>query len=120
MGSDISAKEADLILEKLYSESVPVLAYYVRDGVKVMRHGVLTAVGEHGVVVADKGASEPVMDYLAIKIGFSSDGTVCTFWYGDHRDMPADKRTELTEILGDTVLAFYCPDGGQLNLYFSL
>jgi hypothetical protein len=65
MGSNISANEADLIFEKLYSESVPVLAYYVREGAKVMRHGVLTAVGEHSVVVADKAASEPVAAYSA-------------------------------------------------------
>jgi hypothetical protein len=32
MGNEISMGEADLILEKLYSESVPVVAYYVRGG----------------------------------------------------------------------------------------
>jgi hypothetical protein len=34
MGNEISIGEADLILEKLYSESVPVVAYYVRGGVE--------------------------------------------------------------------------------------
>lgn len=116
MGTAISVKEADLIIEKLYSESIPVIAYYRREGVKVMRHGLLVGVGDHGVTIADAQTDgKPLMDYLAV---YMASGT--TFWYGDQRDMPTETRMEMTEIVADSVLAFCCPDGGQLNLYFSL
>jgi hypothetical protein len=115
MGNWISIGEADLILEKLYSESVPVVAYYVRDGVKAMRHGVVTGVSsEVGLVVADK-ESVPLYDYLAISVPVG-----CTFWYGDKRELPDETRAETVEILGDAVLTVECPDGGQLRLHFSL
>jgi len=69
MGSDISAKEVDLILEKLYSESVPVVAFYKRDGVKVMKCGVLAGVSkEHGIVVANDAGPTPAKDYLTVGI----------------------------------------------------
>lgn len=119
MGSKISIAEADLLLGKLYSESVPVVAYYAREGVKVMRHGIITGVSpEAGLVVADK-ESVPLYDYLAVSLG-SPTGTNCTFWYGDERELPEGDRAEVVEKLGDAVLLIQCSDGGRLRLYFSL
>lgn len=124
MGSKISIAEADLLLGKLHSESVPVVAYYARDGVKVMRRGVITGVSpEDGLVVADKESANkegvPLYDYLAVSLG-SPPGANCTFWYGDERELPDDDRAEVVEKLGDAVLLIQCSDGGRLRLYFSL
>jgi len=119
MGNEISVGEADLILEKLYSEAVPVVAYYVRDGVKVMRHGVVTGVSpEVGLTVADE-ESVPLYDYLAVSLG-APLGAGCTFWYGDKRELSDENRAEMAEKLGDAALLIQCPDGGHLRLYFSL
>jgi hypothetical protein len=119
MGNEISIGEADLLLEKLYSEAVPVVAYYVHDGMKVMRHGVVTGLSpEVGLTVADK-ETVPLYDYLAVSLG-SPTGASCTFWYGDKRELPEETRADTVEKLGDAVLAIDCPDGGRLRLYFSL
>jgi hypothetical protein len=121
MGKEILPSEVDLVLEKLHSESTPLIGYYVRDGVKVMKRGVLAGVSrEHGVVIANDAGPTPAKDYLAVKIGFNAAGVGCTFWYGDIRDLPPEDRAETVEVLGDTALAFYCPDGGRLTLYFSI
>src|SRR5258708_32025823 len=99
MGNQISIGEADLLLEKLYSEAIPVVAYYARDGVKVMRHGVITGVStELGLVVADK-ESVPLYDYLAVSVPAG-----CTFWYGVRRELPDEARAERVEHLGDAVV----------------
>jgi NADPH-dependent 2,4-dienoyl-CoA reductase/sulfur reductase-like enzyme len=121
MGNAISVGEADLILEKLYSEAVPVVAYYVRAGVKVMRHGIVTGVSpEFGLVVSDDKESVVQYDYLAISLG-SPTGASCTFWYGDVRELPDEtSRAETVEKLGESVLLIECGDGGKLRLYFSL
>jgi hypothetical protein len=115
MGNEISVAEADLLVAKLYSEAVPVVAYYIRDGVKVMRHGVVTGISQEvGLVVADK-ESVPLYDYLAVSVPAG-----CTFWYGDTRELPQQVRAETAEHLGDAVLSIECADGGRLRLYFSL
>ncbi len=120
MGTTISIGEADLLLEKLYSEAVPVVAYYVRDGVKVMRHGVVTGLSpEAGLTVADKDSGPVMYDYLAVSLG-SPMGTGCTFWYGDKRELSDENRAEIVETLGAAVLTIECADGGYLQLYFSL
>jgi hypothetical protein len=119
MSNELSIGEADLILEKLYSEAIPVVAYYRRDGVKVMRHGIVTGVSpELGAVIADK-ESIPLYDYLAVWLG-SPTGTSCTFWYGDVRELPDEEKAETLEKLGESALLIECADGGKLTLYFSL
>ena len=119
MDNEISIREADLILEKLYSEAIPVVAYYVCDRVKVMRRGIVTGVSsEVGLVVAEK-ESVTQDDYLAVRLG-SPAGASCRFWYGDVRELPDETRSETVEHLGESVLLIRCPDGGRLRLYFSL
>ena len=91
MGKEILASEVHLVLEKLHSESTPLIGYYVRDGVKVMKRGVLAGVStEHGVVIASDAEPTPAKDYLAVKIEFNAPGVGCTFWKEapQHRSTP--------------------------------
>jgi hypothetical protein len=120
MGTTISIGEADLLLEKLYSEAIPLVACYVREGVKVMRHGVVTGLSpEVGLTVADKDSGPVMHDYLAVSLG-SPTGTGCRFWYADKRELSDENRAEIVENLGAAVLTIECADGGRLQLYFSL
>ena len=115
--NEISPSEAGLLLDKLLKESVPVIAYFIRDGVQVKMPGFVDRVKSGvGLVVVAKQDSIPV-GYLTVPIGIPV-GNGCTFAYGDTRELPEQTRDELAK-LGEAVLIIYTPDGGQLRLFFT-
>jgi hypothetical protein len=120
MSNEISPGETQLLIDKLCSESVAVVATYMRHGVKVMKRGVVTGVSdEHGMVVAPAGTTEPFTDYLAVWLG-SPVGDGCKFEYDNQRILPEAERSGVVEKLGDSCLIIHCGDGGKLQVYFSV
>jgi hypothetical protein len=116
MRTEISPGGAQAIFETLHYNSIPVVAFYRRDGIKVMNHGVLAGISdEHGLVIAPK-SSEPLMDYLTVSLG-TPHGTGCKFEYADQWSQPDDKGN-IDERLGGAVLLIHLSDGGQLRLHF--
>ncbi len=118
MKNEISVNEAGLLVDKLMQESIPVIAYFVRDGIQVkMRGFVDTATSDVGLVIVAKQGSLPT-GYLTVPTG-TPVGSGCTFAYGDKRELPEQTRDELAERLGDAVLIINPPSGGQLRLFFT-
>lgn len=116
--NEISLDEARLLILKLIEESIPVVAYYIRNGVQAKVRGFVNSVSaEVGLVVVAKQDSTPV-GYLAVPIGAPA-GEGCRFRYGDKRELPEATRDEWAEKLGEAVLIIYLPGGGELRLFFN-
>jgi hypothetical protein len=109
--NEITSSEVDLLLHKLYIEQIPVVVYYEKAEVKVLQHGFLAGVSsEHGVTVSNIQSTEPLDNYVAVRIARNADGIGWKFWYNDSVDTR----------FGDTSLRFECPDGGRLILHFAV
>lgn len=118
MKNEISLNEAGLLINKLMQESIPVIAYFVRDGVQVKLRGFVNSVtSDVGLVVVERQGSIPV-GYLTVPIG-TPVGNGCVFAYGDKRELPEQTSDELAEKLGEAVLIICPSNGGQLRLFFT-
>ena len=116
--NEISLSDAALLIDKLMRESIPVVAYYIRNGVQAKVRGFVDSVtAEVGLVVVAKQDSLP-SGYLAVPIG-APPGEGCRFRYGDKRELLEGTREDLAEKLGEAVLIVYPPAGGQLRLFFN-
>lgn len=100
--NEISPDEAGLLIHKLMQKSIPVVAYYIRNGVQAKVRGFVDSVtDEVGLVVVAKQDSVPV-GYLAVPIGVPV-GHECRFRYGEKRELPKETRDELADKLGEVV-----------------
>jgi hypothetical protein len=105
------------LLDKIFRECIPVVAFFKRDGVQVKLQGLVDSVtSAAGLVVVAKQDSVPV-GYLCVPIGLPI-GTGCSFAYGDKRELPVETREESAK-LGEAVLIIYTPDRGELRLFFT-
>jgi hypothetical protein len=115
--NEISPNEAGLLLDKILGESIPVVAFFIRDSVQVKIRGFVESVTSGaGLVVVAKQDSVPV-GYLRVPIGLPV-GRGCSFAYGDKRELPEETREESAK-LGEAVLIIYTPDRGELRLLFT-
>ena len=111
----ISWDEAGLLIKKLMTESIPVLAFLVSsDGSQTKLHGFVSSVtAEVGLVVcAEQG-----------KPGTSSSVRVpivgAEFLFGDKREMAEDVREELAAKYGEAILMLRLPAGSVFSLIFN-
>jgi hypothetical protein len=114
----IANEVAVLLLDKLIRESTPVVAFYYRGDIRFKLRGVVCAVAAQGGLIVTAQATSRADGYLRLPIG-NPVGSGCTFLYDDKRDLPEETRSELTEQIGEAVLAIHTLDMARLELYFS-
>jgi len=114
----ISRSEAGLLLDKLIRENIPVVAFFIKDGVQVKLRGFVSKItASVGLEIIARQDSTST-GYLIVPIG-EPVGSGCVFAYGDKRELPERTREELAERLGEAVLIIATPGGGQLRLFFT-
>jgi hypothetical protein len=115
----ISLEDADLLIRKLMSESIPVVAYMVcADGSHCKLKGSLDSVTQDtGVIVAGTQGKPAESSNLALVFGKSDNLEI---FFGDKREIPSDSREELAKRFGDTALTFRVrSSGAMLTLFFN-
>jgi hypothetical protein len=114
----ISQGEAVDLLEKLFSEGIPVEAvFFSRSGTRISLPGFVDQLTrENGLVISMARPFDPARGYL----NFFPFDRECQFWYGEKRELPegfaggAQRR-------GDSVLLFVQREEVErLGLYFTL
>jgi hypothetical protein len=116
---EIPLTEASLLLDKFVQERVPVVAFFVRDGVQVKLRGVVNRISPTtGIEIVAQQDSQPI-GYLVVPIG-NPVGTGCVFRYGETRELSVTDRAreEMNEKLGEAVLLVYTASS-QLRLFFN-
>jgi hypothetical protein len=120
----ISLDDARLLLHKLKSESIPVVAFFAAvDGSTVVLPGFVSGItSEDGLVISSvRELPLPLSaSILTVKLPGDPQGSECSFMYGDKREVEDERRREeLAGKYGDSGLAILLPSGARLNLLFT-
>jgi hypothetical protein len=118
--NEISLEDVGLLINKLMTESIPVIAFFVsREGVQVKFRGFVDSVtAEMGLHLATAKGSPEGSSYLSVPVG-NPVGSGCRFVFGDKRELPEEKREEWVGKLGDSALTILLPFGARLSLFFT-
>jgi hypothetical protein len=113
--SVISWDEAGLLIKKLMTESIPVIAFLVTaDGAHTTVRGFVDSVTlEVGLVVCTEQGKPG--DSSCVKVPIVGG----EFLFGDKREMTEDVREELAAKYGEAVLMLRLPSGSVLSLIFN-
>src|SRR5580704_9968376 len=112
----ISWDEADLLINKLINESIPVVAFFVAaDGAHTTLRGFVdSATAEAGLVVCSTQGNPSAGSRLRVPITEGGE-----FAFGDKREMPKASREELAAQYGEAMLVLYLPSGSVFSLIFN-
>ena len=122
--SIIPLVDARLLLNKLMSEAIPVVAFFAAvDGSTVVLPGFVSGTkSEDGLVISSvRDLPLPLSaSILTVKLPGDPPGSECSFMYGDKREVEDERRREeLAGKHGDSGLAILLPSGARLNLLFT-
>jgi len=112
----ISSEDARLLIKKLMTESIPVLAFLISsEGPHIKLSGFVNGVSaREGLVVCGIQGKPTESSYLRVPL---EQG--CEFLFGDKREMEESVREPLAAKYGDSVLMFRFPSGSVLGLFFN-
>jgi hypothetical protein len=117
----ISLTEASLLLDKLVTEPIAVVAFFVSvDGSKTVLRGFVDSITlEDGILISATRGKPNESSTLAVGLPGDPLGADCTFVYGDKRELDESRREELSAKYGDAALSILFPSGSRLNLLFT-
>jgi hypothetical protein len=112
----ISRDEAGLLIKKLMTESIPVIAFLVTaEGAHSRLRGFVDSVTlDVGLVVCTEQGSPSKGSAIRVPIAGGE------FLFGDKRETAEDVREELAEKYGEAVLMLQLPSGSFFSLIFNL
>jgi hypothetical protein len=112
----ISVEEARDLLDKLFSERLPVLAFFASPtGTQIRLNGFVDSITrDNGLVIAAASPPSQGPGFIRVLI-FDRD---FEFSYGDVRVLPEEMREEFAEKHGESVLAVRFLDSDELLALF--
>lgn len=116
----ISRDDAALLLNKLLTESTPVVAWCKSgDGPSVVLRGFVDSITFDGLVISSVKGKPGTSSHLTVPLPGTPLGSECTFLFGDKREIEESTREELASKYGDAALVVLLPSGATLNLLFT-
>lgn len=110
----ISFEDAGCLLQKLISESIPVIAFFAAtDGSHMKLSGFIDSISGEGLIISSKRGE--FSSFINVPIGAD-----CEYAYGDKREIPEHSRERLSEQYGECALTVSLPSGFRLILLFDI
>lgn len=117
----IPLNEAALLLDKLLTESIPVVAVFVSpEGSRTILRGFVDNItADDDILVSAIKGKPATSSKLSIPFPGEPLGSDCRFGFGDKREIDESQREELAAKYGDAALVVFLPSGSRLNLLFT-